>query len=87
MCILGLSDREDWLDLNDRQLNAALPGLKPLLNPAAGKAPAPVVGPHLGPAVGPDPVAEPKGPSVPILAQPPTKVRFVILLKYFGNIS
>ncbi|KAM6902437.1 endoplasmic reticulum mannosyl-oligosaccharide 1,2-alpha-mannosidase [Xenentodon cancila] len=65
----GVSDKEDWLELNDRQLNAGPPGLKPVLNPAAGKAPASVV----GPAVGPVPVAEPKEPNIPILAQPPTK--------------
>ncbi|XP_069017550.1 endoplasmic reticulum mannosyl-oligosaccharide 1,2-alpha-mannosidase [Embiotoca jacksoni] len=70
----GLSDREDWLELDDRDLKAVPPGVKPVLGPAAaGKPPAPVVGPHLGPAVGPDSVAEPRGPNVPILAKPPTK--------------
>ncbi|XP_061590463.1 endoplasmic reticulum mannosyl-oligosaccharide 1,2-alpha-mannosidase [Cololabis saira] len=65
----GVSVKGDWLDLNYRQLNAEPLGLKPVLNPAAGKAPEPVV----GPAVGPVPVAEPKEPNIPILAQPPTK--------------
>ncbi|GLD75378.1 endoplasmic reticulum mannosyl-oligosaccharide 1,2-alpha-mannosidase-like protein, partial [Lates japonicus] len=69
----GLSDKEDWLELNDREVNAVPPGVKPVLGPAAGKAPVPVAGPHVGPAVGPDAVEEPRGPNVPILPKPPTK--------------
>ncbi|CAK6965113.1 endoplasmic reticulum mannosyl-oligosaccharide 1%2C2-alpha-mannosidase isoform X1 [Scomber scombrus] len=79
----GISDREEWLELNDRGLNAAPPGAKPELGPDAGKTPAPVAGPHLGPAVvpdvavpdalGPDAVEELKGPNIPILAKPPIK--------------
>ncbi|XP_030598628.1 endoplasmic reticulum mannosyl-oligosaccharide 1,2-alpha-mannosidase [Archocentrus centrarchus] len=73
----GLSDREDWLDLDDRELKAIPPGVKPVLGLAAGKVPAPVAGPHLQPAVGPDAVPEPKGPNIPILAKPPKKKTFV----------
>ena len=57
LCVcLGSSDREDWLELNDRDLKPVPPGAKPVLGPAAGKTPAPVAGPHLGPAVVPDAV-------------------------------
>ncbi|CAG5867209.1 endoplasmic reticulum mannosyl-oligosaccharide 1,2-alpha-mannosidase isoform 1-T2 [Menidia menidia] len=62
----GLSDKEEWLELNDR-------GLKPVLNTAGGKAPAPVVGPHLEQAQGPDAIAEPRVPEFPVLAKPPIK--------------
>ena len=84
VCV-GLSDKEDWLELNDREMKTILPDVKSILGPAAGKAPAPVAGPHVGPAlvpeVGPDAVVEPKGPNIPILAKPPTKVRL-----YFTDI-
>ncbi|XP_070706993.1 endoplasmic reticulum mannosyl-oligosaccharide 1,2-alpha-mannosidase [Pempheris klunzingeri] len=81
----GLSDREDWLELNDRELKAIPLGVKSVLGQAEGKAPAPVAGPHVGPPVGPDAgpgvgpgassdaAVEPRGPNVPILAKPPTK--------------
>ncbi|KAG7240821.1 hypothetical protein INR49_023395 [Caranx melampygus] len=69
----GLSDREDWLEVNDREVKAIPPGAKPVLGPVADKAPAPVVGPDVGPAVGPDSVVEPKRPNILILAKPPTK--------------
>lgn len=71
MCV-GLSDREDWLEVSDREVKAIPPGVKPVL--VADKAPAPVVGPDVGPAVGPDSVVEPKQPNILILAKPPTKV-------------
>ncbi|TKS84189.1 Endoplasmic reticulum mannosyl-oligosaccharide 1,2-alpha-mannosidase [Collichthys lucidus] len=62
----GLSDREDWLDLNDRELKTILPVVKSLFGQAPGKAPAPVAGPHvqpaLGPAVGPEGVGPDMGP-------------------------
>lgn len=77
LCV-GLSDKEDWLGLNDRELKAIPPGVKPVLDLAPGKAPAPVPGPHVGPAAGShavaDTVLEPRGPNIPILAKPPTKV-------------
>lgn len=77
-----MSDREDWLELNDKELKTILPGVKSLLDGAADKAPAPVAGPHVepalvpdaGPGVGLDAVVEPRGPDIPILAKPPTKV-------------
>ncbi|KAM6975299.1 endoplasmic reticulum mannosyl-oligosaccharide 1,2-alpha-mannosidase isoform 1-T1 [Tautogolabrus adspersus] len=52
LCV-GLSDRDDWLELNDRELEAVLPGVKPLLGQHVGKAPVPVAGPHVGPVLGP----------------------------------
>lgn len=78
-----LPDRDDWLELNDGELKAVLPGVKPVVSEEEGKAPAPMAGPHVGPAVGPDAgpvvgpdaVLEPKGPNVPILPKPPLKVR------------
>ncbi|XP_070845879.1 endoplasmic reticulum mannosyl-oligosaccharide 1,2-alpha-mannosidase [Chaetodon trifascialis] len=69
----GWSDREEWLELNNRELKTILPDVKSVLVEAAGKAPAPVAGPHLEPALGPEAVVEPKGPNIPILAKPPTK--------------
>ncbi|XP_038124163.1 endoplasmic reticulum mannosyl-oligosaccharide 1,2-alpha-mannosidase [Cyprinodon tularosa] len=69
----GLSDKEDWLEVNDRGLNMVPPGLKPVLRPAEGKPPAPVAGPHLEPAEGPPDTMEPRGPNIPALAKPPTK--------------
>ncbi|XP_051267984.1 endoplasmic reticulum mannosyl-oligosaccharide 1,2-alpha-mannosidase isoform X1 [Dicentrarchus labrax] len=81
----GLSDREDWLELNDREVKTILPDVKSVLGQAADKAPAPVAGPHVEPALGPalrpdvgpdvvpDSVVEPREPNIPILAKPPTK--------------
>ncbi|XP_038550327.1 endoplasmic reticulum mannosyl-oligosaccharide 1,2-alpha-mannosidase-like isoform X1 [Micropterus salmoides] len=65
----GLSDREDWLELNDRELKTIPPAVKSILEQAAGKAQVPVA----GPAVGPDALVEPRGPNVAILAKPPIK--------------
>ncbi|XP_019961177.2 endoplasmic reticulum mannosyl-oligosaccharide 1,2-alpha-mannosidase [Paralichthys olivaceus] len=72
-----LSDREDWLELTDRELNAAPPAVKPALGVAAAKVLAPVPEPHLGPADIPDSVAEPRGPNFPILAKPPIKKKTI----------
>ncbi|XP_041816193.1 endoplasmic reticulum mannosyl-oligosaccharide 1,2-alpha-mannosidase isoform X1 [Chelmon rostratus] len=97
----GLSDREDWLELNDKELKTILPGVKSLLDGAADKAPAPVAGPHVepalvpdaGPGVGLDAVVEPRGPDIPILAKPPTKKKTFLNkrsppnLQKDGNIS
>lgn len=69
-------DGEDWPELSDRDLKTLDPDMKPMLGPAAVKAPAPVLGPHVAPRVGADPVAEPKGPNIPILPKPPIKVSF-----------
>uniref|UniRef100_A0A3Q2WME8 alpha-1,2-Mannosidase n=1 Tax=Haplochromis burtoni TaxID=8153 RepID=A0A3Q2WME8_HAPBU len=69
----GLSDQEDWLELNDRELKAIPPGVKPVLGQAAGKAPAPVGGPHLQLTVVPDAAGEARGPNIPILVKPPVK--------------
>lgn len=86
MCA-GLSDREDWLELNDREVKAVPPGAKPVLGPVADKAPAPVVGPDVGPAVGPDSVVEPKPPNILILAKPPTKVGRAFVCMYFSAVK
>lgn len=71
---VGLSDKEDWLEPNDRNLNFPM-AQKMGVNPAAGKPPAPVVGPDLGPAESPDATMEPRGPNVLVLPKPLTKVR------------
>uniref|UniRef100_A0AAQ4P3F0 alpha-1,2-Mannosidase n=1 Tax=Gasterosteus aculeatus aculeatus TaxID=481459 RepID=A0AAQ4P3F0_GASAC len=73
----GWSDREDLLELNDRDVTDLPRGVKSILDDAAGKAPPPAAGPHVRPAVEPDAAAgavvEPKGPNVPILPKPPIK--------------
>ncbi|XP_049460203.1 endoplasmic reticulum mannosyl-oligosaccharide 1,2-alpha-mannosidase [Epinephelus fuscoguttatus] len=75
----GLSDKEDWLELNDREMKDILPGVESVLDGAAGKALPPVAGPHVGPAVDPDVgadvVMKPRGPNIPMLAKPPTKTK------------
>lgn len=80
----GLSDREDWPDLTDRELKPVPPGVKPVLGPAVDKAPVPVAGPHLGPHLGPvdderpDPAVEPIEPNILILPKPlPKKKTFI----------
>ncbi|XP_026195471.1 endoplasmic reticulum mannosyl-oligosaccharide 1,2-alpha-mannosidase [Anabas testudineus] len=90
----GLSDREDWLALNDRELKATPPGVKPVLDPGTGKVPAPVPGPAVGPDAGAGPVLEPRGPNIPILAKPPNKKKTFLnkrgppnLQKVVGNVS
>ncbi|XP_068588533.1 endoplasmic reticulum mannosyl-oligosaccharide 1,2-alpha-mannosidase [Cebidichthys violaceus] len=73
----GGSDREDWLELNDRDVKDLPPGVKSILDQAEGKALPPVAGPHVLPAVDPDvgagAVVEPRGPNIPILPKPPIK--------------
>lgn len=71
--LLGLSDREDWLELNDRGVKTILPADKPV-HPV-DKDPAPVAQPHVDPDVGPDALVQPKNPNIPILPKPPIKVR------------
>ncbi|XP_053266961.1 endoplasmic reticulum mannosyl-oligosaccharide 1,2-alpha-mannosidase isoform X2 [Pleuronectes platessa] len=73
----GVSDRDEWLDLTDRELNQAPPAVKPVLGVEAAKALAPMPVPHLGPAEVPDTVAEPKGPIIPILAKPPIQKKTI----------
>ncbi|XP_029921166.1 endoplasmic reticulum mannosyl-oligosaccharide 1,2-alpha-mannosidase isoform X1 [Myripristis murdjan] len=72
-------DKEDWMKLEDRELKAMPPGVKPVVGPAVGKAPVLAAGPDLGPAVSagliPDVAAEPERPKVPILPKPPIKKR------------
>lgn len=82
LCVsVGLSDKDDWLELNDRGLDLVPPGLKPALRPAEGKAPAPVVGPHLDPAESLQDLLEPRGPNIPVLPKPPTKVGLFLFQK------
>ncbi|KAK5900554.1 hypothetical protein CgunFtcFv8_025505 [Champsocephalus gunnari] len=68
------SDRDEWLELNDREVKDDLPDVQSVLDLPAAKVPPPAAGPHVGPAVGPDPaVVEPKGPNIPIFPKPPIK--------------
>uniref|UniRef100_A0A1A8LIZ7 alpha-1,2-Mannosidase n=2 Tax=Nothobranchius pienaari TaxID=704102 RepID=A0A1A8LIZ7_9TELE len=85
----GLPEKEDWLQLSDRDLNVIPAPPKPVLDPDAGKPPAPVVGPHLEPAEGqPDAAAESRGQIIPILPKPPTKrKRGPPSLQRDGNVS
>ncbi|XP_034752387.1 endoplasmic reticulum mannosyl-oligosaccharide 1,2-alpha-mannosidase isoform X2 [Etheostoma cragini] len=73
----GLSDRGDWLELNDREVKDIPPEVKAASDQAEAKAPPPVAGPHMGPAVDPDAGADavvgPRAPNVPILAKPRIK--------------
>lgn len=95
VCV-GLSDREDWLELNDRGMKTSLPGVKSVSGQAEDKAPAPVarphvgphVSPHVGPDVDPDAMVEPRRPNFPILPKPPTKVRpkyYVVFINFSQN--
>lgn len=88
----GLPDREEWLDLNDREVKYVAPDVKSELDQDPGKAPPPVAGPHVGPAVDPDAgadamVMEPRGPIVPILPKPPIKVGLVFVFIYLFPIN
>ncbi|XP_029025299.1 endoplasmic reticulum mannosyl-oligosaccharide 1,2-alpha-mannosidase isoform X2 [Betta splendens] len=69
----GLSVKEAWFTPNDMELKPIGPDVKPVLDLAIGRPPVPVLRPAAGPDVGADPVLEPKGPNIPILAKPPTK--------------
>ncbi|KAM3874595.1 LOW QUALITY PROTEIN: endoplasmic reticulum mannosyl-oligosaccharide 1,2-alpha-mannosidase [Diretmus argenteus] len=75
----GLSDREDWLELDDKELKAMPQGVQPVVGPAVGKVPVDAAGPEVRPAVGPglipDIIAEPERPRVPFLPKPPIKKR------------
>ncbi|KAJ4925954.1 hypothetical protein JOQ06_008139, partial [Pogonophryne albipinna] len=66
------SDRDEWLELNDREVKDDLPDVQSVLDRPAAKVPPPAA----GPAVGPDPaVVEPKGPNIPIFPKPPIKTQ------------
>ncbi|KAM6986479.1 endoplasmic reticulum mannosyl-oligosaccharide 1,2-alpha-mannosidase [Aplochiton taeniatus] len=72
-------DMEDWLVLEDREMKAILPGVKPVAGLAMGKMLGPTVGPALGPAIGPglilEGIPEPHQQKVPFIPKPLTKVR------------
>ncbi|XP_075993874.1 endoplasmic reticulum mannosyl-oligosaccharide 1,2-alpha-mannosidase [Genypterus blacodes] len=81
----GLSDKEDWLEVDDRSLRPlphradammgpeAVKAPLPVVLPNGGMVPVPVAGPDPGPAVGPDAKAEPVAPKAPVLAKPAIK--------------
>lgn len=81
ICV-GLSDKDAWFTLNYMELKPIGPDVKPVLDPAGVGPPAPVLGPAARPDVGVEPVLEPRGPNIPNLAKPPTKVG-VGFLSYF----
>lgn len=74
MCVSsGLSDREDWLKVNDRDVEKIPAADKPAR--PADKDLDPIAEPHVDPGAGPDALAAPKNPNVAIIPKPPGKVR------------
>lgn len=78
MPVLELTNKEDWLKLNNR-------GVKSDWGQAADRTPAPVAQPQMGGAVGAD--EEPGRPNIPILPKPPTKVRLKYVLFMFIQVK
>ncbi|KAM4634018.1 endoplasmic reticulum mannosyl-oligosaccharide 1,2-alpha-mannosidase [Polymixia lowei] len=75
----GFSEKEDWLELDDRKLKAMPQGVMPVPRPAVGKAPGHAAGPDLEPAEGPGlipgVIPEPQRAKAPTLPKPPIKKR------------
>ncbi|XP_034402869.1 endoplasmic reticulum mannosyl-oligosaccharide 1,2-alpha-mannosidase isoform X3 [Cyclopterus lumpus] len=63
----GWSDRDDWLELNDRDVKDLPLDVQAILDQAAGA----VVEPDVGAGA----VVVPRGPNVPIFPKPPTKIK------------
>lgn len=93
----GLSDRDDWLELNEREVKPGLaqtvgkapppvagPNVGAAVGPAVGPALGPALGPDVGPGVVPDAVEEPRGPNIPALVKPLMKVTFFFFLNYIS---
>ncbi|CAL8279519.1 unnamed protein product [Merluccius merluccius] len=74
------SDREDWLDLGGREVEAGPPGVRPVANPAVRKGPGFYEGPELGPpavfpaALLPQVIERPQGPRGPFPQIAPVKL-------------
>lgn len=62
---LGLSDREEWIQLDGRRVKTIIPGQ------AAEEAPPPVVGPDVSALT----VEETRRENIPVMPKPPIKVR------------
>eukprot|EP00066_Takifugu_rubripes_P013484 XP_011602750.1 PREDICTED: endoplasmic reticulum mannosyl-oligosaccharide 1,2-alpha-mannosidase [Takifugu rubripes] len=65
----GFSDREGWLEVNDRGVRTIIPGGKSLSDQAAEKDPPPMVRPD----VGSDTVEETRDQNIPMMPKPPIK--------------
>lgn len=79
--LLGLSDREEWLELDGRRVKTVIPGGKALSGQAAEKAPPPVAGPD----VGSDTVKDTRRENIPVMPKPPIKVRLARFLFVLVN--
>lgn len=72
----GLSEREDWLKVNERDAEKIPAADKP--SRPADKDLDPIAEPHVDPGAGPDALA-PKNPSVAVVPKPPVKVRNLLV--------
>lgn len=73
----GLSEREDWLKVNERDAENGIPAADKPARPA-DKDLDPIAEPHVDPGAGPDALA-PKNPSVAVVPKPPVKVRNLLV--------
>lgn len=69
--LLGLSGREERLEVNDSGTKTIIPGVKPPSGQVAEKDPPPMVGPD----VDADTMEEKGGQNIPMMPKPPIKVR------------
>ncbi|XP_067106049.1 endoplasmic reticulum mannosyl-oligosaccharide 1,2-alpha-mannosidase isoform X2 [Osmerus mordax] len=79
-------DREDWVELDDRELRPVPPGANPVAGPAVGARAAAVglaAGPEVGPALGPaaGPVLIPVPEIIPEIIPEPQKPKVLLLPK------
>lgn len=79
--LIGLSDREGWLEVNDRGVRTIIPGGKSLSDQAAEKDPPPMVRPD----VGADTVEETRGQNIPMMPKPPIKVDLHVFFILFWS--
>lgn len=67
---LGLSDRDEWPELDVRRVKTIIPGGKALSAPAPENVPPPGAGPDAGA----DTVEDTRSENVPVMPKPPIKV-------------
>lgn len=75
---LGLSDKEEWLELDGGRVKTIIPGGKADLGQDAEKAPPPVAGPD----VGTDTVEDTRKENIPVMPKPPIKVRLARIFSF-----
>lgn len=78
LSLVGFSDREGWLQVNDRGVRTIIPGGKSLSDQASEKDPPPMVRPD----VGADTVEETRDQNVPMMPKPPIKVRLACFFNF-----